>query len=404
VAQDKNIISGRVLNAETESVVPNASVFITNTSKGTITASDGRFELKSIPAGKYDLIISSVGYTTQVYSFTTDKLPLQLRVYLQPKVTELDAVVVEPYEKDGWQKWGTFFIENFIGTTDAAKLCKIRNYKTLRFRHSKKKNTLTAVADEPLLIENRELGYKIHYQLEEFSYDFKNQTLFYLGYTLFEDMAKNPAKTPKRYLRERQKAYNGSIVHFLRSLYNKNLVENGFEVRRMIRIPNKEKERVRDIIHGRAGKAADKNGNLSELTEKNNARATGHVRNNPDSTAYYDRILQQKDYEEVVSKHILSADSLVSVTAGGQILFFENYIHIMYRKGLEEPGYLIYSRENRKPYHPRSVASLLNGNPVAIEKNGSCYPPTEFFSSGYWAWNEKISHLLPTDYDETTSR
>ena len=380
VSQDKNIITGRVLNAETENVIPNASVFITNSSKGTITAANGTFALKSIPAGKYDLIISSVGYSTQVYSFSSDKLPLQLKIYLQPKATELEAVVVEPYEKDGWEKWGSFFIENFIGTTDAAKLCKIRNYKTLRFRHSKKNNTLIAVADEPLIIENRELGYKIQYQLEDFSYDFGKQTLFYLGYTLFEDMAKNPKKIPKRFIRERQKAYNGSIVHFTRSLYENKLTENGFEVRRLVRVPNTEKERVRAIVHGRA-------------------------RKNPDSVAYYDQILKQKDYEEIFSKHTLTADSLVSVTdAGGHILFFENYIHVMYRGAFEEPGYLLYSRENRKPYHPRSVVSLLNGNPVTIEKNGSLYPPTEFFSSGYWAWNEKISHLLPTDYDETASR
>ena len=122
---------------------------------------------------------------------------MQLKIYLEPKATELEAVIVEPYEKDGWEKWGKFFIENFIGTTDAAKLCKIRNYKTLRFRHSKKKNILTAVADEPLIIENRELGYRITYQLEDFTYDFNENTLFYLGYTLFEDMAKDTSKHPQ---------------------------------------------------------------------------------------------------------------------------------------------------------------------------------------------------------------
>ncbi|RYF44387.1 MAG: hypothetical protein EON99_01350, partial [Chitinophagaceae bacterium] len=50
-AQEKNFIAGRVLNGETEALVPNASVFITNTSKGTITAANGTFELKNIPQG-----------------------------------------------------------------------------------------------------------------------------------------------------------------------------------------------------------------------------------------------------------------------------------------------------------------------------------------------------------------
>ena len=55
-AQDKKYIAGRVFNGETGAAIPNASVFITNTSKGTVTSVNGTFELKGIPAGKYDLI------------------------------------------------------------------------------------------------------------------------------------------------------------------------------------------------------------------------------------------------------------------------------------------------------------------------------------------------------------
>ncbi|HTE23142.1 carboxypeptidase-like regulatory domain-containing protein [Flavitalea sp.] len=381
-AQEKNFIAGRVINGETEAPIPNASVFITNTSKGTVTLANGTFRLGGIPAGKYDLIISSVGYGTQVYSFSSDKLPLQLKIYLEPKATELETVIVEPYEKDGWEKWGKFFIENFIGTTEAAKLCKIRNYKTLRFRHSKKKNILTAVADEPLIIENRELGYRISYQLEDFNYDFKQNTLFYLGYTLFEDMAKDTLNIPKRFLRERHAAYKGSIVHFIRSLYNNNLVENEFEVKRVKRIHNDEKDRVRAIIRGKFGPG-----------------------DNADSSEYYNKILRQEDYEDIYSKHNLNADSLVSITGDKQrIMYFDNYIQVMYRAGFEEKGFLLSTGQNRKAYHPRSLVSLLNGNPVAIDKNGSCYPATEFFSSGYWAWSEKISHLLPIEYDDARGR
>jgi hypothetical protein len=381
-AQDKNFIAGRVLSGETEAPIPNASVFITNTSRGTVTTVNGTFDLKGIPVGKYDLIISSVGYNTQVYSFSSDKLPLHLKIYLEPKATELDAVIVEPYEKDGWENWGKFFIENFIGTTEASKLCKIRNYETLRFRHSKKKNILTVVADDPLVIENRELGYRITYQLENFVYDFNKATLFYLGYTLFEDMAKDTLNIPKRFLRERRAAYKGSIVHFIRSLYNNALVENGFEVKRVERIHNHEKERVRTLIRGKS-----------------------HFRENTDSSEYYNKILRQEDYEDIYSRYNLNADSLVSITAEKQhVMYFDKYIQVMFRAGVEERGYLQLTGQNRNRYHPRSLVSLMTGSPVTIERNGSCYPPTEFFSSGYWSWSEKISHLLPTDYDDALGR
>jgi hypothetical protein len=381
-AQEKNFIAGSVLNGETGAPIPNASVFITNTSKGTVTSTNGKFELRGIAAGKYDLILSSVGYSTQVYSFSSEKLPLQLKVYLEPKATELEAVIVEPYEKDGWQKWGKFFIENFIGTTDAARLCRIRNYKTLRFRHSKKKNILTAVADEPLIIENRELGYRITYQLEDFSYDFNQNTLFYLGYTLFEDMAKDSKNIPRRFLRERHAAYKGSMVHFGRSLYTNKLIENGFEVKRVKRINNDEKDRVKAIMRGKFRHG-----------------------DNADSSEYYDKILRQEDYEDIFSRHNLTADSIVAITSDKQrVMYFDNYIQVMYRAGFEERGYLTYTAQNRKPYHPRSLVFLLNGNPVTIDKSGSCYPATEFFSSGYWAWSEKVSHLLPIEYDDVRGR
>jgi hypothetical protein len=392
-AQSKNYIAGIVLNGENNAAIPNTSVFITNTSRGTISGTDGKFQLNNIPPGKYELIISSIGYNTQVYPFSSDKLPLQLKIYLEPKATELATVVVEPYEKDGWKRWGTFFIENFIGTTDAAKLCRIKNYKTLRFRHSKKRNVLTVVADEPLIIENRELGYKITYQLENFSYDFGKHTLFFLGYTLFEDMAKDKDKIPKRFLRERGNAYKGSMVHFMRSLYTNRLAEEGFEVRRMVRIPNTEKERIKHIMR-----------TYRAVTDAN-GKAAPNLKIHGDSTEYYNRVLGQKDYEEVFSRHTLNADSLVSYSTDGQcVMFFNNFLQVMYRLKVEEPAYLAYTMESRPAYHPRSVVFLVNGEPLTIEKNGSYQPPTEFFSSGYWAWNEKISHLLPADYDEAEGR
>jgi hypothetical protein len=392
-SRQNNVITGIVLNGENDAAIPNASVFITNTSRGTISGTDGRFQLNNIPPGKYELIISSIGYNTQVYPFSSDKLPLQLKIYLEPKAIELATVVVEPYDKDGWKNWGKFFLENFIGTTDAARLCKIKNYKALRFRHSRKKNVLTVVADEPLIIENRDLGYKITYQLEDFSYDFNKNTLFFLGYTLFEDMAKGKEEIPKRFLRERKNAYDGSMVHFMRALYTNRLVQEGFEVRRVVRIPNTEKERVRKIMQAQRNRSGG------------GSRSGNQINIHRDSTQYYNKVFGQKDYDQIISPHTLTADSLVSFTTDGEcVLFFDNYLQVMFKPKLEEPAYLAYTREGRDPYHPRSLVFLVNGHPLTVDKNGSYHPPTEFFSSGYWAWNEKISHLLPADYDEVKGR
>ena len=244
-AQPSNYIKGRVVNGETGTGIPNASVFISNTSKGTVSNSAGEFELPDVPAGNYDLVVSCIGYETQVYSYKASQLPLKLQVQLAPKAEELQTVVVEPYEKDGWEKWGKFFIENFIGTSANATACSIKNYKALHFRNSTKRNQLTVTANEPLIIENKALGYKIQYQLEGFSYGFSDHVLTYFGYTLFDELNKKGAS--KRQLKNREKACNGSIVHFMTSLYHNRLVEEGFEVKRLYKTPNLEKQRVKNI-------------------------------------------------------------------------------------------------------------------------------------------------------------
>lgn len=396
LAQCKNRIMGTIVNANTGATIASASIFISGTSKGTMSDASGHFVLTDIPAkGSYELVISSIGYTTLIYPFSADSLPQTLTVKLRPKVTELESIVVEPWEKDGWARWGRLFTESFIGTTAAARQCTIKNYKSLRFRYSKKSNTLIAVADEPLIIENRALGYRIQYQLEDFIYNMKERTLLYVGYTLFEDLAEDRNRLPRRWAVNRRRAYEGSLMHFMRSLYTNQLAKDGFEVQRMIKEPNLEKERVKR--------------EYASLWRRNIGTGTRIVMGRgespiivSDSTNYYTRILRQPDFIDVIKPGLLTADSLVTVSDDIRLLNFPHYLHITYKKGLEEEEYLRWFGEMRKPWHPRSDIVLLEGSPILIEASGTFFPPQELFSSGYWAWSEKISHLLPINFDPET--
>ncbi|MBS1564029.1 MAG: carboxypeptidase-like regulatory domain-containing protein, partial [Bacteroidetes bacterium] len=145
-AQVRNSIRGKVVNAETGTPIAGASVFITNTSKGTVTDASGSFELVNVPEGAYDLIISSIGFETVPHGYKATDLPLRLEVRMKPKSQELQNVYVEPDEKNGWERWGQFFIESFLGTNNNGKSCRIVNQSTLRFRFSKKRNMLTVIA------------------------------------------------------------------------------------------------------------------------------------------------------------------------------------------------------------------------------------------------------------------
>jgi hypothetical protein len=210
-------IKGRVADEVTGLPVANANVFINKTSKGTTTSNEGFFKLSDIPGGKYELVISCIGFQTQVITFNEDSLPMELKIDLHIKVKELENVTVETFEEGGWKRWGPAFTENFIGTTDNASRCKIVNKEVIRFRYYKESDRLSASADAPLLIENNALGYNIIFQLEEFEVNFKRQSLLFAGYELVEDMSKKN-EVPERWKRKRLEAYKGSLMHFMRSL------------------------------------------------------------------------------------------------------------------------------------------------------------------------------------------
>lgn len=397
-AQERNRISGTVINATTHQPIASASIFISGTTSGTMSNASGHFVLNNVPAkGSFELVISSIGFNTYVHPYNADTLPLTLRLNMTPKATELESVVVEPWEKDGWAKWGKLFTESFVGTVAASKNCEIKNKKALRFRFSRKTNVLIAVADEPLIIENKALGYRIKYTLEDYICNMKERTLLYVGYTLFEDMVEAGEKVPRRLASNRKHAYNGSIMHFMRSLYNNTLAQDGFEVQRLIKEPNLEKERVKKEYQSLWRRNI---GTGSRMI----MRPGDGIRIVSDSSAYYSSILRQEDFINVINPVLLTADSLMFQRDSSILMYFANYLYVTYKKGEEEQEFLTRTADVRQPGHQRSELVLLQGNPILVESSGTYYPPQELFALGYWAWSEKIAHLLPVEYNPEQNR
>ena len=388
LAFGQRAITGLVVDAGTGKVIPGCSVFITNTSKGTITDNTGHFELSDVPSGKHQLIISSVGYETSVFTFSEEKLPIQLKVELKIKVRELANVIVESYVEETWEKWGRFFLDNFIGSTANSKGCTIKNAKVIRFKFYKKSNRLVAYADEALLIENKALGYTIHYQLEKFEVNFNEESVIFLGYSLFEE-----SSNKKKYAQHRQHSYKGSMLHFIRSVYTNTLIENGFEVRRMTRIYNLEKLRVKKayapvkVITKIPGSSTQ----MIELKEPDLPQ---------DTLSYYQRVMRQPDFNEVYGEKLLTADSLVIKQEGlFKIMYFPGYLFVTYTGELEEDGYIRTLSEPRNPASQRSFLFSPKEDMIRIEKNGHYFDPQNLFALGYWGWSEKLANALPLDYE-----
>ncbi|QEC66753.1 carboxypeptidase-like regulatory domain-containing protein [Panacibacter ginsenosidivorans] len=381
------LLKGKVLDAASGKPVAGASVFLSNTSYGSVSNSAGVFEITGIRQGNYDLIVSYVGYETYSNSISLNASKEGLAINIKQKVAELKEVIVRNYQKDGWQKWGSFFIENFIGTSALAQQCVLKNKDVLKFSYSKKDDELNVDATEPILIENKALGYTIQYQLENFVYDFERKSLFFAGYPLFIEMQGGASKK-KKWEKARADAYEVSSMRFMRSLYRNRLTEDGYQLLLLERIPNLEKQRLQ---------AKEKF--YYDTVRHKNFVVSFESTLQPDSLDHYKKVMAQKDPIEIIHPGLLKGEDIAygadSITAA---LDFKQYLIVRFpqRTIPQEYAAIIPQGSTKQPVS--SIISLINQVPVYVTSNGYYYNVTDMEMEGFWGWWEKISSLLPYDY------
>src|SRR3569833_1150994 len=89
-------IKGRILNQADTKPVANASVFLSNASVGNKTADNGTFLLGDVKPGKYDLVISIVGFDTYKQVVTVENSNIVLPdILIFPKTFALKAVTIK---------------------------------------------------------------------------------------------------------------------------------------------------------------------------------------------------------------------------------------------------------------------------------------------------------------------
>lgn len=93
---DKGQIVGTLVDSETGEPLIGANVFLENTMIGAASDLNGNFEIKKIPPGTYNLVVSMIGYAKQVVqnvSMSADEVK-KLDLALKPEILESDEVVV----------------------------------------------------------------------------------------------------------------------------------------------------------------------------------------------------------------------------------------------------------------------------------------------------------------------
>ena len=226
VAQ-KNVLAGRVLDAETGMPMQGVHVFFDKTTIGTITNEGGRFRLAGFQDGDYMISASFIGFETFTVPVSIpEDNTATFKISLNPKVFETDVVMVTEKTPKEWLKNLQKFENLFLGETLNADHTKIKNPEVLEFFDDG--SSFKAEATEPLVIENNALGYEITYFLTEFK--FNNSTISTKATSKFRELQAKDPETKARWIEERKRAYLGSFKHFLDALDRGSTNEDGFRI------------------------------------------------------------------------------------------------------------------------------------------------------------------------------
>jgi hypothetical protein len=225
-AQAHYTLSGTVAD-EKGQPVKSATVFISGTEKITITDDAGRFTFYRIEAGTFTVSVSMLGYFPYAENILVKNSDVSVSITLQVKTTMLKEVVIGGNAKIRKLSYEVFK-KAFLGTSANGKQCVILNPNVINFTN--KKGVLLADADEFLIVENKNLGYRIKYLLKDFGYNFTIGLALYNGETVFEEM-QGDEKMKRQWAKNRLETYKGSMMHFLRSVYNNKLLAEGYYAR-----------------------------------------------------------------------------------------------------------------------------------------------------------------------------
>ncbi|HWZ35775.1 MAG TPA: carboxypeptidase-like regulatory domain-containing protein, partial [Mucilaginibacter sp.] len=162
LAQNYNV-SGRVINKNGEPL-KGATVFIGGSERIMATDENGRFNFAHVPPGSFQLSAQMIGYSPVTRAVVIKNASLTIDLKLETKAVALAQVNIG--KKSAWKRNFDLFKKEFLGQTANARQCVILNPQIINF--STKKGLLMADADDFLVIENKRLGYRVHYLLQDF--------------------------------------------------------------------------------------------------------------------------------------------------------------------------------------------------------------------------------------------
>lgn len=222
------IIKGTILDQKTHNKIPFAYIYFSGTFVGTNSDKNGNFELDISKYPLMPLTISALGYNSVTMNIVTYSKPII--VNLKTKIFELNEVIISDKAHNRGRRENLRLFENaFLGETRNARQCEISNENDIIFMNTN--DTLRAFSVNPIIIDNKALGYKISYFLDEFYYNRRDDSFYFSGNIIFtEDLSTDKTESTVFDSRRRH-AYFGSRMHFFRSLWENDLDSSKYVVK-----------------------------------------------------------------------------------------------------------------------------------------------------------------------------
>lgn len=373
-----NKISGTITDANTGEPIPFANVFFASTSIGISSDMEGKFVLQNFPNGKYDFTVAYVGYEPFQQAFEFNGYEFRLAIKLKTEEVKLKEVVIKA-DTTGWAQNFAIFKRNFIGETENAASCTILNPRDIHLYFDKQARILVAHASKPIVVENKALGYTIQWYMKKFELNYQEGRLEVFGIPLFQQLTPKNDRQLKQWTKERERAYFGSIQHFLRSLLSSSWLEDGFEMRLVNLVPNPERP-------------------SKEFLDKRMAALKADITSSGDSLEYYSRLATKPEMIEKISDELASSEQIINEQTQ---TMSKQTLAVRFKNEKEEVAYPpTVGRTIRKDQD----SFLRIFGDLKIYSNGYCEPVQNLFVERYWAWSEKISDMLPYDYSPSTKK
>ncbi len=222
-------ITGKVLDSKTSEALPFANVFLNNTTIGTVTDTNGEFNLDVKESGNYEVVFSYVGYESYKMKVVVGEEALSIgTIKLVPSEIQLNTIEVSSTRDKEWEKKLKKFKKIFLGDNKLALSCTILNPWVIDFPQDKTGNKFIAKASAPIEINNEGLGYKVVFYLVSFWFDGNGYSI--TGNARFSELKSMDVKQRTKWEANRIKSYQHSVHYLFKSIIDHRIYGEGFNL------------------------------------------------------------------------------------------------------------------------------------------------------------------------------